>query len=71
MKKILLFLLIIIILGCTSVYFGYNYLISAPSKDTTNVTINVSKGSTYGTIAGLLKEKNLIRNELAYKVYLK
>lgn len=71
MKKFLLFLLIIIILGCTCVFFSYKYLISAPSDKTDNVTINISKGSTYSTISSLLKEKNLIRNELAYKVYLK
>ena len=71
MKKFLLFLFIIVILGCACIYFGYNHLISAPSDNTDNVTITIKKGSSYGTISSLLKEKNLIRNELAYKVYLK
>ena len=50
---------------------GYFYFITAPSKENKTVNIYVEKGSTYSTISTLLKDNGLIRNEIAYKVYLK
>ena len=70
MKKIITILIaLIMILAITVV--GYFYLISAPSKNGKSVTIYVSEGQTYSTIGSLLKKNKLIRNELAYKVYIK
>ena len=71
MKKVIIVLLILIVLGCALAYFGYNYLISAPSNEKETVNVYVNEGSSYGTIAKMLKENNVIRNVLAYKIYLK
>lgn len=35
------------------------------------VIINVKEGQTYSTLSSLLKEKDLIKSELAYKIYIK
>ena len=70
-KKFLLFLLCLILIIIGSLIGTYFYLISAPSKESKQVNIYVEKGSTYSTIAGILKEKDLIRSQFAYKVYLK
>ncbi len=74
MKKLLKVLLILIILGCVCAggAFGlYKYMLTAPSKSDETVNIYIDKGSSYNKIAGLLKENGLIRNEYAYKIYLK
>ena len=71
MKKVIIVLLILIVLGCALAYFGYNYLISAPSNEKETVNVYVNEGSSYGTIAKMLKENIVIRNVLAYKIYLK
>lgn len=70
-KKFLLFIivLIIIIVGC--MVGAYFYLIGAPSSKSESVNIFVSEGSTYSSIGGMLKENNLIKSELAYKIYIK
>ncbi|MGE5456244.1 MAG: endolytic transglycosylase MltG [Ignavibacteriales bacterium] len=57
----------VITLGCLS----YNYGIGAVSDKTENVEFSIESGSTYLSIAPLLKEKNLIRSEVFYKIYVK
>jgi len=70
-KKVIICLLILVII-CTSICIGvYFYLISPTSKDSKEVTFNVDEGSAYSTIGSKLKENDLIRSELAYKLYLK
>lgn len=74
MKKLIRFVLVLIVLaliGFVVVYFTYNHMLTAPSNSNETVNIYVDKGSSYGTISKLLKENGLIRNETAYKVYLK
>ncbi len=71
MKKVLLFLFVLIVLACGGAYFGYNYLISAPSKEKETVNIYVDEGSSYSSIGKMLEDNKLIRSELAYKIYLK
>ena len=71
MKKFLIFLLVFILLVCGGVFGAYNFLISAPSKESETVNIYVNEGSSYGSIGKLLEDNKLIRSELAYKVYLK
>lgn len=70
-KKFLLFLFIMLLIIIGSLIGTYFYLITAPSKESKQVNIYVEKGSNYSTIATTLKEKGLIRSQLAYKIYLK
>lgn len=44
---------------------------TAVSRDTTPIQFEVKKGETYLTIASRLKEENLIKSELFYKIYIK
>ncbi len=73
-KKFIIFILVVILIililigGLIGSYF---FMISSPSKSSETVNINVSSGQTYSTISSMLKEKGLIRNEFAYKIYLK
>ena len=74
MKKFLMFLLILfilIILGAVSAFFTYKSLIKAPNSDNKKISITINAGDNYSNIATTLKEKGLIKNELAYKVYIK
>jgi len=71
MKRFIIIIITIIVLGLFGLIGGYFFLISAPSKESKDIKIYVEQGQTYSTIAHKLKENNLIRSELAYKVYLK
>ena len=53
------------------IIFGYFYLIKSPSTESKTVNLMIEEGSTYSTIGNLLKEKGLIKSELAYKIYIK
>lgn len=44
---------------------------SAPSKEDKIISFEVSDGSTYSTVARSLKEKNLIKSEFWYRIYVK
>ena len=70
-KKLIVFLCVFVLLGIGGVVLTYNILIGAPSKESETVNIYVSEGESYSTIAGMLKKNGLIKNELAYKVYIK
>lgn len=70
MKKIVISLtsaIIIIFL----ILLLYIYSISAVTKNSSKVTLEIAENSTYYSIASLLKENNLIRSELSYKIYIK
>ena len=71
MKKILKYMILLFLTLVVVLVGAYFYLISAPSKDSKEVTFTVSEGQTYSTIGKALKEKGLIRNEIAYKIYIK
>ena len=74
MKKLLKVLVILIVLAlllCGGAYFTYNRMLKAPSNAGEEVSFNISEGSSYSTISALLKEKGLIKNETAYKIYIK
>ena len=71
LKKFLLFIIVLIIIVAGCMVGAYFYLIGAPSSKSESVNINVSEGSTYSSIGGMLKDNNLIRSELAYKIYIK
>lgn len=70
-KKFLLFIMVLIIIVAGCMVGAYFYLIGAPSSKSESVNIYVSEGSTYSSIGGMLKDNNLIRSELAYKIYIK
>lgn len=70
-KKLLLFVFVFIIICASSLIGVYFYLTGAPSKESESKIIYIDEGSTYSTIASKLKENNLIKSKLVYKVYLK
>ena len=70
MKKVIIFICILIVIVVSSLIGAYFYLISYHGKDE-RVVINVKEGETYSTISSLLKENDLIKSELVYKIYIK
>lgn len=66
-KVLIALFLVIIISTCLSYRIG----ISPVSKNSEQVTIEIKENSTYISIAPLLKENDLIKSELFYKVYIK
>jgi len=69
-KKIkIIFLIIVVFLLVLSGLFIYE--LSPVSSNKNDVSFTVTKGSTYISISKNLKEKNLIKSELFYKIYLK
>lgn len=70
-KKFLLFIFILLIICASSVVGVYFYLIGSPSNKSEQKIIYIEEGSSYSSIAPVLKENGLIKNELAYKIYLK
>lgn len=74
MKKLLKILAILIVIGlllCGGAFGTYKYMLTAPSDNSETVNIYIDKGSNYNKIAKLLKDNGVIRNEYAYKIYLK
>ena len=74
MKKFLIFLLVLVILLGVGAYAGMSYYKKniGPVNDSDEVVLFVVKeGSTYYSIGKELKEKDLIRDENVYKIYLK
>ena len=69
--KIFISIIIFIIVSITLVILAYNNGISAVSKDSLTVEFEVTENSTYLTLSNSLKEKELIKSELFYKVYIK
>lgn len=74
MNKLLKFfiaIIFIIVVFIISSILVYNYEISAVSKESNIVEFEVVDNSTYLSISKALKDKNLIKSELFYKVYVK
>ena len=70
-KKTALFLIVLIILIVIGFLTIYKFNTSSVSNDTKPVTIEVNTGDNYFTMAKKLKEKNLIKSEFFYKLFLK
>ena len=49
----------------------YNAELSKVNNSSEVITFEVEEGSTYNSIADTLKEKNLIKSEIFYKIYIK
>lgn len=71
MKKVVIGLFAVILLGIGTLVILYTNGIKAVSNNTETKEIIISSGSTYSSIASLLKENNLIKSELFYKIYIK
>ncbi len=70
-KKLLLIFIIICIVILVSGCAVSIYSLSAVNDDDTVIEFEVEKGSSFLSIAPSLKEENLIRSELFYKLYVK
>ena len=70
MKKILIFIITIVLIIVSFIGF-YFYSITPVSSKSEEVSFYVEEGQTYSTIVNNLKKKDLIRNEFSYKVFLK
>lgn len=75
MKKSLIFIIItlilIIVVGIVGVILFYNTSLKAVSTESSPVTIEIKSGSTATDIAKTLKENDLIKNSLVFKLYTK
>ena len=60
-KKLLLFIFIVLIICASSVVGVYFCLIGSPSNKSEQKIIYVAEGNSYSSIAGLLKENGLIK----------
>ena len=70
-RKFLLFLLFLIIMLVFAAVGIYFYEIGPVNSNSKPILINIEKGDNYYNISGKLKEKNLIKSEFFYKLYLK
>ena len=71
MKKIIIAILVLIILLVLGAFLTYRSLISPVSKNGDEKEIVIPLGSTSEKIATILKDNNLIKNKLAFKIYVK
>ena len=70
-KKILIIVLIVVLILVISPIIWYNICISSVSKTDDEVVIEIELGSTTNGIIEKLRENNLIRSKLAFKIYTK
>lgn len=66
---ILAILVIIILLGIGGAFLFYNSMLKPVSKEDEKVEITIEEGTTTVGIGEILKQNDLIKNELAYKIY--
>lgn len=70
-KKISIFILVVLTLTTLTCCLIYNNKLQAVSKKNIEVEFKVENGSTYYTIASKLKKAGLIKSEFCYKLYIK
>ena len=71
MKKIIVFIAIILVLAIAGMAIWYFTSISSVNKNEEEIHVNIPLGSGTSSIASILKEKKLIKNEIAFKIYVK
>ncbi|MDD2392209.1 MAG: endolytic transglycosylase MltG [Bacilli bacterium] len=71
MKKILLFLGLIIIVLSLIIFIYINSMLKPVSNDNTKIEFEVSDKMAYLSLSSSLYEKKLIKSELIYKIYVK
>ena len=70
-SKILIMAMTILVLLIITPIIWYNVSLGAMSKESSKVEIEIPIGSGSSSIAKILKEKELIKNELAFKIFVK
>ena len=70
-KKIILIGLIIIVLFIIGIIGWYFISISSVSNSQEEIKVNIEMGSSVDDIAEVLKENELIKNEIAFKIYVR
>lgn len=71
MKKIIIIVLILVILLILGTFITYKILTGPVSNNSAEREITIPLGSSTTSIAKILRENNLIKNEIAFKVYVK
>jgi len=69
--KIIILIMTILIILCIIPVIWYNASLGPVSKESSKVEIEIPIGSGSGKIGAILKENELIKNELAFKIYVK
>jgi len=69
-KVLILIIAVLLILIITPIIW-YNISLGRVSKESSKVEVEIPIGSGSGSIASILKENGLIKNELAFKLYIK
>ena len=70
-KYIIIGIILLILFTIIGSIIWYNISIKAVSKESQEVTVEIELGSTSSSIAEELKEKDLIKNVSAFKIYIK
>lgn len=70
-KKVLIFLFVVIVFCVLALIFIYNLNTSSVGKNDENIIFEVKENSTFYSISDELYSNNLIKSELFYKIYLK
>lgn len=69
--KIVIILVALAITAISTVLIWYNSSISAKSQDYKKIDVTIEMGSGASNIAKILKEAGVIKNELAFRIYVK
>ena len=69
--KIIIVIIAISLLLCVIPIIWYNTSLGAVSKESSKVEVEIPIGSGSSKIATILKENKLIKNELAFKIFVK
>ena len=70
-KNLLLRVIPTILIFIVGIILFYNTGLSAVSRDSSEVEFAIEEGSTYYSVISKLKNENLIKNELCFKIYIK
>ncbi len=69
--KIVIALIVLVIIAVIAVVLWYNMSLSGTGKENETVELEIEMGSGTNTIAKVLKEKDVIKSPLAFKIYVK
>ena len=69
--KIIILIIVILIILCITPIIWYNSSLGAVSKESNKIEVEIPIGSGTNKIGFILKQNKLIKNELAFKIYVK
>lgn len=69
--KVILILLLLIVIALLGTFLWYNISLGETGKSNEEVTFEIPMGSGADSIASILKENNVIKSKLAFKIYVK